>query len=257
MKEVAIFMEYIDNRINHLIYNLNRFSRQDFEKGILDAGIDISEKSLSRILAKLINNQLIIRIKRNQYETVKENIRFDFDYELSHRANEINQNILKKYPLIEYQIWDLTVLNQFLNHLLSHNCIFVEVESDLVDTVFDLLSEEGYHVLLDPDDKMFFRYSRDGVVIVRKLISQAPNNVMDKKKISLERLLVDIVVDKLIQSIISYTEIPDIYHECLLHYNINLKKVLRYASRRNSKDRIEKIIEGDREDDKTRKLHFR
>ena len=242
-------MKYIDNRINQVISKLDSFTFQDFKREVENSAIDISEKSLARILTNLINHQFIVRTKRNQYQTIKKNIRFDFDYEISDFASEINQIVIDTYPLVEYQIWELTVLNHFLNHLIGQNCIFVEVESDLVDTVFELLLEKGYRVLLNPSEDMYFRYAQDNIVVVRKLISQAPENLIDKKKISLERLLVDIVADKLLKSLFSYSEIPGIFHECLSQYNLNVKKVLRYASRRKAKEKIKILIEEEKDYD--------
>ena len=237
-------MKYIDSRINQLIFNLDTFTLQGFENEIVHAGVNLSGKSLGRILTNLIDNQMIVRVKRNQYKTIKENILPDFDYELSDFASEISRMISEEYPLVEYEVWDLTVLNQFLNHLIGQNCIFIEVESDLVDTVFEMLLKKGYRVLLSPTEEIFFRYSLDNVIVVRKLISQAPNNLIGQKKISLERLLVDIVADKLLQSMISYSEIPEIYHDCLSQYNISTKKMIRYASRRHAKEKIEILIKG-------------
>lgn len=250
-------MIYIDSRINQVLYNLDHFTHKDFKNEILRTGIDMSINSSNRILARLIACQLIIRYKRDHYQTIKENLRFEFQYDLSFEANTIHQSISKTYPLITYQIWDLTVLNQFVYHLFGHNCIFVEVESNLEETIFEFLSRNGYHVLLSPNDDDFYHYAKDNTVIVRKLISQAPENLLDRRKIALERLLVDIVTDKLLQSIISRSEIPDIYQECLAHCNINLKKVMRYASRRNAKERINKIIEEVDSNDQERKLSGR
>ena len=130
-------MIYIDSRINQVLYNLDHFTHKDFENEILRTGIDMSINSSSRILARLIACQLIIRYKRDHYQTIKENLRFEFQYDLSFEANTIHQSISKTYPLITYQIWNLTVLNQFVYHLFGHNCIFVEVESNLEERMAD------------------------------------------------------------------------------------------------------------------------
>ncbi len=237
-------MSYVDSGINCIVNELDVFTKDDFGKMVLlqNPGVNIS-----RLLAHLIDAGKVIRIKRNLYETVKENRRRDFNYILSEEARKVKDSLITGYPLIELQVWESRVLNLFLNHLLSHNLIFMDVENTMMDTVFDFLMQKEYHVLFNPDSNTLYRYAKDNTVIVRRLISQSPVNTLDTGKISLERLLVDIVADKLLNTLISRSELPEIYNECLSVYNLNTKKIIRYATRRNAQDAVGELIEGTHE----------
>lgn len=61
--------------------------------------------------------------------------------------------------------------------------------------------------------------------------------------IMLEKILVDIVADKLISAAFSKSDIPDIYELAKDRYRIDGVRMLRYAKRRNRVDEVKKHME--------------
>ena len=53
----------------------------------------------------------------------------------------MEEKITDRYPLLEFQMWELIQFNEFLNHQIAKNIIVVEVENMLEDSVFDTLRE--------------------------------------------------------------------------------------------------------------------
>ena len=53
--------------------------------------------------------------------------------------HNIAEIITTEFYDLNFRIFELTQLNTFVNHLYSHNTIFLSVENDIIDYVFDSL----------------------------------------------------------------------------------------------------------------------
>ena len=133
-------------------------------------------------------------------------------------------------------------MNEFVNHLLAKNTIFVEVENMLDESVFNLLFERYPHVLHNPDIEEYYKYAGDETIVVRKLISEAPPAFGQHRQASLEKLLVDLFGRGISGSILSRSEYRAIYEDSFHKYNINQAKLFRYARRRGVEKTIRDFI---------------
>ena len=98
------------------------------------------ETQLRNLMGTLRNSRLIVRVGRNQYQKVgKEPKKSVFTGVYSHAAQQVIEHMQKQFPLLSYRVWELSWLNEFFNHQLAHNKIFVEVEKDGCDFVFSPL----------------------------------------------------------------------------------------------------------------------
>jgi hypothetical protein len=106
-----------------------------------------------------------------------------------------------------------------------------------------LLEKDTYRVLFHPSEKEITLYSSDITVSVLALTSEAP---IYNHYARLEKLLVDLFANKLLDRIISRGDYPGIYEEAFSRYNINLNMMLRYAKRRNKDKVIKSFVENKR-----------
>lgn len=123
--------------------------------------------------------------------------------------------------------------------------ILVDVEKVGVESVFDALQgmELGRNVHMTPSLEECNRYLWcTNAIVVRQLIGQSPLTVIDGCVVPrIEKILVDLVGDnELIFA--SGAETYNIYEFARERNNVNISKLLRYASRRNRKEKIEEII---------------
>lgn len=153
-------------------------------------------------------------------------------------VKKISSEIHAEYPLVNFQMWELFQMNEFVNHLLAKNVIFVEVENMLDESVFNLLFEKYPHVLYNPDMDEYYKYAGKETIVVRKLISEAPPFFGNDRQASLEKILVDLFGRGISGFIISRSEYQAIYEDSFDKYNINQARLFRYARRRG----IEKAI---------------
>ena len=98
-------------------------------------------------------------------------------------------------------------------------------------------------VLLNPSQSDCDHYLiMDNIIVVRPLIAEAPlSSYQGINTPSIEKILIDIVSDKEF-NYAGGAELYHIYSNALESVNVNLKKLLRYASRRNRKEKIKQYL---------------
>lgn len=169
-------------------------------------------------------------------------LKAEYSHELSDTAKEIVSLIRQEYPLVSFQVWELYQMNEFVNHLMARNTIFIEVENMLEESIFNLLFDKYPHVLFNPDIEEYYKYAREETIVIRRLISEAPSPYGEYMQSSLEKILVDLFGRGLSGSIISRSEYPAIFEDSFKKYNINKAKLFRYARRRGVEQAIRDFI---------------
>ena len=121
----------------------------------------------------------------------------------------------------------------------------LEVEKDVMESVFYALKEQGKDVFLDPSEEILDKYlinSREPIIITR-LITEAPtrkiHNVVTP---TLEKILVDIFCDQTLFATYQGAELKRIYQAAFEKYKLSRVKMMRYANRRNRKSELEELL---------------
>ena len=205
---------------------------------------DFSEKSIYWLLNQLMDSGLLTRVGRNKYVTKKEGRIFkQYKYQYSDKMQKIVLSLEAEFPLINFQAWESIQFNCFVNHQIAHNTIFIEVENQLENSVYEYLKNRfNSNVLLKPDINLYNLYVSDEIIIVLNLITETPENKNNKHGIILEKLLVDMMTNKLITMFVSKSEYTNVFENAFSMYCIDESKLFRYAKRRNADKRIFEYI---------------
>ena len=188
-------------------------------------------------LQKKLDQGTIVRTGWNQYSANAEKKRYSYSY--SAESNEIVAAIERNYYDLEFRIFELSQLNQFVNHLLVHNAIFVSVENEMVDFVFGTLNKKyPGRVLLKPSLELYYRYQQDNEIIVIRLPSEAPKGFDRSWETRLEKILVDVLVDKLIGGIVPDGEKQRIIDGIYSDYLVDETTMIRYAKRKGAEKKL-------------------
>ena len=94
-----------------------------------------------------------------------------------------------------------------------------------------------------PSKADYALYWKEDCIVVTDLISEAPVRESSPHEICLEKMLVDMFCDKLIQSTYSKAEFPEVLQKAMTDWLIEKTKMLRYARRRGKEEEIRKILE--------------
>jgi hypothetical protein len=138
-------------------------------------------------------------------------------------------------------VWELAMINLFSHNLINFNLLFVDIERDAVDAVCFKLKEKQHNVV---NIRKTYDDISDlaGSVCIRPLVSHAPTDIQEQITVaSLEKILVDLATDKEFFPF-QGNEIFTIYENAFDKYTINESSMLRYAARKEKRDKIKEII---------------
>ena len=226
----------------NLLENKETFSRAELMEVMQENGKAISEASFKLELQKMLKKGEIVRVGRNKYCVAKDGVGV-YTYEYSTDAKAVAEVLKDKFPYLDFTIMDFVQLNEFVNHQLAHNVIYVSVESDLGEFVFDTLKEKyPGKVLINPTPEIYHQYWYDGIIVIGKLVSEAPMGQKEKWNTRIEKLLVDVLTNSILLSCVSDAELANIYEEAFAKYAIDESCMFRYAKRRGAEKKIREFI---------------
>ena len=220
---------------NNLIKSLT-FSRSEFEREMKKAyGLNMQQSKYD--LQKKLDQGTIVRVGWNQYSANADKRRYSYTY--STEVTDVITAVENNYYDLGFRIFELRQLNQFVNHLIAHNVLFVSVENEMVEFVFDTLNRlYPGKVLLKPHLEMYYRYQQDNTIIVSRLPSEAPKGFDHPWETRLEKMLVDILVDKLIGGIVPEGEKQGIIDRAFSDYLVDEATMIRYAKRKGAEKKL-------------------
>ncbi len=211
------------------------FSKACFREAVHKINPECSEASINWMLVTLRKQGILASAGAGKYYVVPKQTKAKMSYQYPHSQEyrDLENAVLSAYPLVSFQMWELIQMNDFVNHQIAKNVIFVEVESMMTDTVYETLHEQYPYAMIQPDINVFFKQRAPGTdIVVQKLITEAPRPVYDRSS-PLEKIIVDLFSNKLSGNLIERSEYPRIVEDVFRKYSIDETKLLRYARRRH------------------------
>ncbi len=211
----------------------------DFYK-ILEPGIN--RTTINWRVYALTQNGIITRIGRGKYTLKK---RPTYLPEISQKLKLLNNKLKKGFPFLTFCLWNSSMLNEFSIHQANKSFLLIEVEREVLQSVFYFLSEKNYKIFIEPSADIIdkYAYNEDSYIILKSLVSEAPTqNIKNINTITLEKLLIDLFCDKIIFSAFQGNEMKTIFRTAFKKYLINESKLLRYVNRRGKKEEIQNYL---------------
>lgn len=164
-----------------------------------------------------------------------------FEPGINYKHHKISNLLQKNFNSISYCIWSSSLLNEFSRHQAANEIIFVEVEKDLVNSVFNLLLDNDFeNVYIEPDKFVTETYVSENQtsIIVKSMITKSPiQSVKNVKVPKLEKILVDLYSDNKYLDAYKGYEQKIIFENAYAKYQLNLSNLINY-SRRRKKDKL-------------------
>lgn len=210
---------------------------------IITGVVPSSSATIYRKINELIAAGTIIRTDRNTYTLGNKDIKpYAFDY--SELAKSVASVIETNYTDVNFTVFETRQFNEFMNLQIGKNTVLVSVEAGLENYIFQDLSEKyPGKVLLKPNTETMWTYLQEDSIIINKLPTEAPKAATEKWMTVPEKFLVDLAADKILKALITQSQLSYIYEGYLNHYQIDTKKMLRYARRRTCEDTLKMYIE--------------
>ena len=230
--------------LNYAIARGGIFKRKELLQEVDNQHIKIKEGALDLQLNRLYSAGRLLRKGRGMYMLNGGNMPY-FVYLPSTFEKNVQIGLKKLFPLLDICVWSPKILSSFMQHIPNIGYVFVDVEKDGMEQVFNALHNMKLdrNILIAPNKQECEQYLMgSNAIVVRQLIGQSPLTTIDGCTVPcIEKILVDAVGDKELY-FASGAEIYNIYENSREKYNVNLRKLLRYASRRNRKYQVERII---------------
>lgn len=195
---------------------------------------------LKYCLASMLEDGTIVRSGRNEYTKAKKDEKKEYSNHYSEEAKQVISCMEEKYLYLDYRVWELNWLNEFVNHMIGSNRIFVEVEKEACEFVYsDLSIAVNQRVLVKPTEKEMLLYCNTNTIVIDKLISESPMG-KERYNVPLEKLIVDMLSNKMVS--LSKDEYIGALENIQRKYKINKAKILRYARRRGKEEEIKCLL---------------
>ena len=217
---------------------MESFSRKEFTRAMV-SDYGMTEPQAAYDLKKRLDQGILVRAGWGRYSfPVKKTYRHHY----SDSAIDVVKTISDGYDGLDFQVFELIQLNDFMNHQMAHNTIFVTIENDLLDYVFDTLWK-AYpgKVLLKPKADQYYRYRQDDEIVVGRLPSETPRGIDEPWMSRLEKILVDVFTDKLVSAIVPEGEKEGILDGAFNDYMIDQNTIIRYARRKGTERKMMEV----------------
>lgn len=225
------------------------YTLDELKKLYFDSHVGKSKIAFYKAINKMIENGKIVRLERGFYcASKKKNI---LDTNLYYDESiKLKSFLINRYGNdFEFIIYENTILNQFLNHLLAKTKIIVEVPKTYVEDVFFEIRNSNLFksVLLNPNGEELYHYGDNCTIVVRPYISKAPID-LKQHSTTIEKLFVDIVCDRFLNSFYEGAEVPFMLNNIIEDYTLRYKTIVSYAKRRNAYENLLKNIDNDKKE---------
>lgn len=231
----AAIMTYAENRESFRFADLLSY---------LNSMINISKVTLSWYLREMVKDNILFKLGRGIY-TSRRHQATCYTPRLRDKVIKIGKLIAGAFPFISISVFDGQVLADLQHHISSNNLIYIEVEREAMESVFHWLKGKGYKAYLNPNKDFVYDnidISKEAV-IVKPLISESPlTEIRGISTPRIEKILVDLMCDD-DMDYLHGSEWHYILDHVMNTYSVNRSTLLRYASRRNAKDKIGKALE--------------
>ena len=229
-----------DNRIiPSFLQSMDSFSRREFTDA-MSSCYSLSEPQAAYELKKHLEEGALVRVGWGRYSLSGKQI---YRHQYSESSAAVVQTIHDAYEGLNFQIFELRQLNDFINHQVAHNTIFVSAENDFVDYVFDTLwrAYPG-RLMLKPKVDQYYRYLQDDEIVVGRLPSETPKGIDAPWMSRLEKILVDVFTDKLISQVVPDPEKKTILDVAFRDYLVDENTMFHYAKRKGTDRKMRKLL---------------
>lgn len=222
------------------------FTRREMLSSFRENKLAFSTATVTSGLLALVETGILRKVKRGVFainDTIKQPFVPFFDDEMQ----ELETTIRDRFRFIRFCVWSSSDIKRFSHYVVNMDVIFVDVERVAMESVFTFLLNANIdrQVYLNPstDDYSYYIYGKP-TIVVRPLVSEAPliGYANDSNRVSLEKLLVDIVTDEDFIFLHDYESLR-FYRNAIDACIFNETKLLRYATRRGCRVKVKNILD--------------
>ena len=198
----------------------------------------VADSTLKSYMSRLVADNSIYDAGKGWYSNIRE--KFNLDTE---PLKELIEVLNKSFPLLGFSCWSTEQINLFTHHMLGRHISFVYTDSDAVDTVTEVLLDNGYNAYSDPQKNDIEKYFRpiEKTVIIRPLKTKEPETIDGAAPV--EKIMVDLIFENQRFNFMSQEEAQEVIKKASDSGRISVATLVSYAERRSNQkiEWVEKI----------------
>jgi len=220
------------------------FTTSDLHHFYASLNDKLSKKAITWRIRRLVEQGGIYKVHRGMY-SIEAPHEAMYVPKPSSTLKAISKDMNKHFPLVNHCTWQFSLLNEFAQHLLNKDTLLLEVPTDLLNDVFDHFQGSSKRTIVKSglnNNKVALNFNTK-LMVVKELVSEAPIiQVGGVYTISLEKLIVDLVVDDAVFENVLEAEKKTIIKNVTDKYIINMGTLKRYANRRNAWPKVKPCL---------------
>lgn len=129
----------------------HRYSHQELIKLLKNNYPQMRDSSYHWAVCGMLKSGNLTKVARNVYVVQNEREKPMYRPAYSDLAAKLISQVSDKHPSVRFTVFETALMNDFLNHLVALNTVFIQAEKDVSIFVFRHLRELGYaHLLYKP-----------------------------------------------------------------------------------------------------------
>jgi len=212
------------------------FQITELKLALKAAEVPFSDESVKKYLYQLKKADRLFDAGRGWYSNIPQPFVLD-----TRPVQEIAEIIRRAFPLLNFCCWNTAQLQSYFHHLPGKNLFFVYAEKEGLNAVFEYLHEHNPNSYLNPQKRDIERSFRvtDNAIVVRPAISEEPKN---GDYATIEKILVDLFIERIKLDLFDEWEYMRLLKTIVTQYRIDMAGLVRYAGRREVKEKMIKMI---------------
>lgn len=239
----------VKERINEFIDQFKdreSFTRRELYDFFESQEPDLNKNTFAWRIYDLKNRGIIKSIGRGIYTFHQKP---QFEPPADRQLSRIYKLIQNRYDLEKICIWDTSWLHDFMLHQPTFSLKIVEVENDVLESIFYFLKDANIrNVFLYPDEPVMDRYVSEEIkpVIIKPYISRSPViKLKNKTYPMMEKMLVDLFCDTVLFTIYQSSEIVRIFTQAHKQYTLNFSTMMTYVKRRGKGTELRDFLDSE------------
>jgi hypothetical protein len=219
----------------------SQISTKEITDALQEQFPELSPSTIAWRLNQLKKEQLLFQVGRGLYTF---DYKPEFSSDLSLKSKRLYNRIKTVYNG-EIVMWDTSLLSEISGIDISKYWVFLALNKDALDGLFDEMLAFSKKVYLQPDKETAARYlfPQEEAIILTALVSETPLvKSGDYLSPSIEGILVNawFESEQYLQPL--GLNINTLFQQAYQKYNINQSKLLRYAARRDKRKEINDLL---------------
>lgn len=238
---------FSDQKLLNRFKDKSAFTREELFDYFRDFEPDLKEETLAWRIYDLKKRGIIQPVKRGVYTSSPKPT---YTPQPSDKLGSLARKIQHQFSGIETCMWETQWINEFSRHQAGKNIRIIEIEKEFVESLYYYLNDYfSFDFFVNPDEKVMDYYvsESDEPVVIKQLITRSPTQTRTERNVQipvplLEKILVDLYVDKKLFFFYQGGELNTIFERALTTYTLNFTKLFSYARRRGKMDEIKAYI---------------